>query len=105
MSDRPEVGPKHNELDQSNWMDEAACKGRTDEMFPRSHKDISYIAPARAICDSCPVIVQCKAYALQFPAADMQGVWAKMTSRQLGAEQKRLGITPSKPTLAQMWGQ
>jgi hypothetical protein len=86
-------------------MDHAACKGLTKEMFPKKHKDISYINSARAICDVCPVIRECKAYALQFPATDMHGVWAKMTPRQLAREQKRLGITPSKPTLAQTWGQ
>ena len=73
-------------------------------MFPKEHKDITYIAQARAICKSCLVRRYCLGYALQFPAADMHGVWAGLTSRQLAAEQRKRGLKPTKPTLAQMWG-
>jgi WhiB family redox-sensing transcriptional regulator len=73
-------------------------------MFPKEHKDITYIAEARAICKSCPVQAKCLEYALEFPAADMHGVWAGLTSRQLAAEQRRRGIKPVRPTLSQMWG-
>ena len=87
-----------------DWMEYAACKGKTQLMFPKEHKDITYIARARAICKACPVKKQCLEYALEFPPADMHGVWAGLTSRQLAAEQRKRGIKPTKPTLAQMWG-
>lgn len=74
-------------------------------MFPKQHKDITYLAQARAICKECPVQKTCLEHALQYPAADMHGVWAGLTSRQLGAEQRRRGITPSIPTLASLWGE
>jgi len=86
------------------WFGEAACKGLTHLMFPKEHKDITYIAEARSICKSCPVQKECLEYALEFPAADMHGVWAGLTSRQLAAEQRRRKIRPIRPTLAQMWG-
>lgn len=86
------------------WMERAACKGKTNLMFPKEHKDITYIADARAICRECTVRTPCLAYALQFPTADIHGVWAGFTSRQLAAKQKELKIKPSKPTLAQLWG-
>ena len=86
------------------WMDRANCKGSTNLMFPKEHKDITYIAQARAICKGCPVKNQCLEYALEFPPADMHGVWAGLTSRQLAAEQRRRGARPTRPTLAQMWG-
>ena len=85
------------------WMEQANCKGNTLLMFPKEHKDITYIAQARAICKSCPVKAQCLEYALEFPPADMHGVWAGLTSRQLAAEQRRRGVRPTRPTLAQMW--
>lgn len=85
------------------WMDRAACRGRTELMFPREHKDISYLPTARSICAECPVKSQCLEYALEFPALDMHGVWAGLTSRQLAAEQKRRGIVPVRPTLSQLW--
>jgi hypothetical protein len=93
------------------WQDAASCKGSTDMMFPGHYKDISYIGPARRMCNgspkdgiaACPVKVQCEAYALSFPAADMHGVWAGMTPRQLARRQHELSIQATKPTLAQIW--
>ena len=82
------------------WFEDAACRGVTELMFPQGHKDVSYIKGARTVCRGCPVRDQCKDYALSFPAADMHGVWAGMTPRQLAAEQKRLGVRPTQPTLA-----
>lgn len=93
------------DIQNTEWMAKANCRGKTKLMFPNGHKDISYIQTARAICSECSVLNECLAYALDFPAADMHGVWAGLTSRQLAAEQKRRGITPSRPTLAQMWGE
>lgn len=87
----------------TKWMDNANCKGKTHLMFPKEHKDITYIAQARAICRVCLVKRYCLEYALQYPPADMHGVWAGLTSRQLAAEQRKRNIKPSKPTLAQMW--
>ena len=85
------------------WMSDANCKGKTKSMFPKEHKDITYIAEARALCEECTVSSECLEYALEFPPADLHGVWAAMTPRQLAAEQKRRGIKPVRPTLSQMW--
>jgi WhiB family redox-sensing transcriptional regulator len=93
-----------SDIPGKTWFDYASCKGKTELMFPKQHKDITYIAQARAICKSCPVRAECLEYALEFPAADMHGVWAGLTSRQLAAEQRRRKIKPIRPTLAQMWG-
>ena len=92
------------DIPKKDWFGSAACKGKTKLMFPKQHKDITYIAQARAICKSCPVKAQCLEYALEFPAADMHGVWAGLTSRQLASEQRRRKIKAVRPTLAQMWG-
>lgn len=90
-------------IGSKSWFGQAACRGKTRLMFPKEHKDITYIAQARAICKSCTVQKQCLEYALEFPAADMHGVWAGLTSRQLAAEQRKREIKPIRPTLAQMW--
>jgi hypothetical protein len=94
--------PQTNQPPQQ-WTHKANCKGLTHLMFPQHHKDITYITQARQICTQCTVQTQCLNYALQFPPADMHGVWAGMTSRQLAAKQKQLGIKATRPTLAQMW--
>ena len=91
-------------IEKKDWFKLAGCKGKTELMFPKQHKDITYIAQARAICKACPVRNHCLEYALEFPPADMHGVWAGLTSRQLAAEQRRRKIKPTRPTLAQMWG-
>ena len=96
---------KSVDIPDLDLFEHAACKGKTNLMFPKEHKDITYIAEARAICKSCPVQKKCLEYALEFPAADMHGVWAGLTSRQLAAEQRRRGIKPLRPTLSQMWGE
>lgn len=96
---------KEVDIQNIDWFDLAACKGKTELMFPKQHKDITYIAEARAMCKSCPVKAPCLEYALEFPPADMHGVWAGMTSRQLAAEQRKRKIKPIRPTLAQMWGE
>ena len=73
-------------------------------MFPKGHKDISYLALARSICRECPVKTECLEYALEFPPADMHGVWAGLTSRQLLDEQRRRGVVAVRPTIAGLWG-
>lgn len=97
------LNPNDTHTTQTNWTTKANCKNQTHHMFPKHHKDITYITQARQICSGCTVQTQCLNYALEFPPADMHGVWAGMTSRQLAAEQKRRGIKATRPTLAQMW--
>jgi WhiB family redox-sensing transcriptional regulator len=94
-----------NLFERQVWMNRANCLGMTYKMFPQHHKDITYIQEAREICDGCKVREECLEYALEFPPADMHGVWAGLTSRQLAAEQKRRGIKAVRPTLAQMWNE
>ena len=88
-----------------HWRNNANCTGKTNMMFPKDYKDITYIPAARALCKECTVQTQCLEYALEFPSADLHGVWAGYTPRQLAAEQRRRGIKPVRPTLAQMWAE
>lgn len=87
----------------TNWRQHANCKNKTNQMFPKNHKDITYIKTARQICKNCPVQQQCLNDALQYPTTDMSGVWAGYTPRQLAAEQRRRGIVPSRPSIAVLW--
>tara|TARA_B100000287_G_scaffold15952_1_gene16102 strand:- start:1325 stop:1711 length:387 start_codon:yes stop_codon:yes gene_type:complete len=88
-----------------HWSDDAACAGKAEKMFPKAHKDLSYISDARRICRQCPVRQDCLEYALSFPASDLHGVWAGLTPRQLAAEGQRRGVKPRRFTLAQVWSQ
>ena len=92
-----------NSAEPPTWKDKANCRGMAADMFPKKHKDISYISKARKICKECEVKPECLAEALEYPTTDMHGVWAGLTPRQLLREQQARGITPSKPTIAQIW--
>lgn len=88
---------------EASWKDKANCQGLGEHMFPKKHKDISYISKARKICKACEVKEECLIEALDYPTTDMHGVWAGLTPRQLLREQQKRGIIPSKPTIAQIW--
>lgn len=65
------------------WMDDAACKGRSlDLFFPNDEEKGEVLTERRAagayfICDSCPVQVECLEYALTKP--ENHGVWGGLT--------------------------
>lgn len=50
-----------------DWMDDAVCKGRTHLFFPpkaeRPQARVRREAHARRLCQSCPVRVECQAFA------------------------------------------
>lgn len=104
MTHTPPKPSETNDTQAQGWMEQANCKGQTIVMFPQHHKDATYIEPARRLCHACPVRIPCLDYALEFPPADMHGVWAGLTPRQLAAEQRARGIRAVRPTLAAMWG-
>jgi len=87
------------------WMDKAACKGRTKDMFPDPtvEKDQMYVYLAKFICSKCPVKEPCLDYAIQFPTNDMHGVWAGKTRRELQQEQRRRGVQATRPSIASQW--
>lgn len=50
--------------ERAEWMDEAACKGRTNLFFgiagERPERRVRREATARKVCNACPVIFQCR---------------------------------------------
>lgn len=65
--------------ERPDWMDEAACKKRTDLFFPGEH-GMTEIAAAKRICADCPVRVDCLHYALDHGEKD--GVWGGKSGEQ-----------------------
>ena len=61
-----------------DWMQAAACRGRTEVNFFPSKEDTS--APAMAVCSICPVTVPCLAYALARP--ELVGIWGGTSHRR-----------------------
>ena len=77
------------------WKDRAACKGRTD-LFFLNRGDTSRMKRAKAICDSCPVINDCREYVIYNP--ERYGIWAGMTEKDRRAYRLEQGIKlPNAP--------
>jgi len=69
----PEEGPA-----RWNWQQDAACRGTDGSWFfpPERERESARnkrIARAKAVCVQCPVIADCRAYALQ--VGEPFGVW------------------------------
>lgn len=66
------------------WREQAACRGADAEIFFPPGEEESLVAPAKAICESCPVTDECLRYALA--TNQTEGIWGGMT----GSERRRL---------------
>lgn len=80
-------------MNSLSWMEQAACRGLTDEFFPepvngsrRSGPNADLrrdYAAAKAVCDSCPVRDDCLEYAVLLPWVHVQGMLAGLRPSQL----------------------
>ena len=72
----------------TDWRDQASCRAEgidPDEWFPISGDPKDSIAAVR-VCQSCPVRLQCLAYAIQIkPTA---GIWAGISAHQVALRRK-----------------
>lgn len=74
-----------------SWVGDAACRGMdTNLFFPSSGQSH---AEAEAVCATCPVMEQCRAYGM----ADEHGIWGGLSER----ERRRKRRQERDPT----WGQ
>jgi WhiB family transcriptional regulator, redox-sensing transcriptional regulator len=69
ITDVPQPGP---------WNRKARCRtAPTSVFFPTQGDDVGQ---AKAICRGCPVLAECREYALTYPS--LQGVWAAMSEQE-----------------------
>ncbi len=71
------VGP------QMNWRERGACRFEDPELFfPLGESGLSLrqAEQARAVCHRCPVLRECRSWALRNREYD--GVWGGMTARE-----------------------
>lgn len=62
-----------------DWAQHAACKGFTDLFFVQ-RGDTQAMLQAKAICNTCTVIDDCRNYVLYKP--ERFGIWAGMTEKE-----------------------
>lgn len=74
------------ELVTTHWMGRAACRGVDPDLFFVGRGEST--DPAKAVCATCPVTVECAAYAAKL--GQKKGVWGGLSER------KRTG--PGRPT-------
>ncbi|GAB1331300.1 WhiB family transcriptional regulator [Streptomyces sennicomposti] len=66
-----------------NWRERGACRSEDPELFfPLGEGALSLrqIEQARAVCRRCPVLRECREFALRHREYD--GVWGGMTARE-----------------------
>ena len=70
--------------DREAWRADAACRGTfLDPMFNRDQEEA-----AKSLCDLCPVIDDCEAYAVEYRPPG--GVWAGVESKERERLRKRV---------------
>jgi WhiB family transcriptional regulator, redox-sensing transcriptional regulator len=79
-------GPEVDE-EPLSWRGEAACRGNTAAWF--STNKIA-ITAAKAVCQGCPVRVECLSAALAQPGHDDFGVWGGTTAKERRGMRRRL---------------
>jgi len=64
------------------WREEAACKGMDPDGFHPSIGGTTIAANAKAVCRSCPVMDECRAYAIA--AKERLGIWGGTSPSERG---------------------
>ncbi len=60
-----------------DWLQQAACKGKTDPFFSKHMDDLVF---ARHLCAGCPVRDECFDYAMS--DLNLHGVWAGLSAEE-----------------------
>lgn len=78
--------------DDLNWTPAAACQDTDPELFfpiGQSGRSRQRTTSAKAVCQHCPVIESCRAWALTYPKLAEYGVWGGLTEDERGTLQRR----------------
>lgn len=102
----------HPRTRAGDWRDHAACKlpanatprqqrERTATFFPERGEnggDLGKVAQAKAVCDACPVLVQCRMWAVAELSSNEPGIWGGMTRDERRAARRRMLAARRKAT-------
>lgn len=78
-------------VDGLAWRLEAACRGSDPEMFFTARGEHDRRHEAQAICQPCPVRIECLEYAID--AAEPHGVWGGLTALERKNLRAKRGLT------------
>lgn len=82
------MAAQHTEtsLQRKTWQESAACRGPLGNVFfpptttERKREKIAREARAKEICSACPVMMSCRAYALEI--REPHGVWGGLSEQE-----------------------
>ena len=72
-----------------NWIKEAACRGMDTAVFYPQHGESKLVKQAKAICRSCPVVLDCAEWAIDH--CEMHGIWGGLSHRERQAIRSERG--------------
>ena len=96
-----DCGHRRRYSDKSSWWQRAACKGVDAAIFfpPRGANNRSNWA--KQICNTCPVLNQCRAYALS--NGERFGIWGGLSERERRLIRAARGIIDRKCPDCGIW--
>ncbi|MEV8633356.1 WhiB family transcriptional regulator [Streptosporangium sp. NPDC051023] len=62
------------------WVVRGACRASDPELFFPLAQSAEQEARAKAVCSGCPVLAECRAYALR--VAEPEGIWGGLTVQE-----------------------
>jgi hypothetical protein len=91
---------------EGGWQLRASCRGASPDMFyppenARGNTRRVNERPAKQVCESCPVLVPCRRYAVD--AQEPHGIWGGTTPRNVwscGVTEARSGRLPTAPVIS-----
>lgn len=68
-------------MNSHTWRDEAACLTSDPEIFFPDPADVHTALQAKAVCDTCPVISECRRFAIR--TRQREGIWGGLNRHGL----------------------
>jgi WhiB family redox-sensing transcriptional regulator len=62
------------------WATRGACRASDPELFFPLTQSAEHEARAKAVCERCPVLKECRAYAIQ--EGEPEGIWGGLTVKE-----------------------
>ncbi len=82
-------------MNTTDWMADANCRQHPPELFIPERITQKITDQAKTICNTCPVLEQCRTYAQRLHAiAELDGIFAGMTKRERRLEWGTPALTP-----------
>ena len=88
-------------IHDTQWMQYADCTGMPIDIFVPAVHENAKINYAKKICETCPVIYDCRAYSLRLARTyDLHGVYGGWSQKQRNNHLRTNALTVRRPGVA-----